>query len=222
MPKPYILIAAPTHREMEFLFEKSQTTNGIASIETPDAIFHLLVSGIGSALTAFSLAKALQHRSYNMAFQLGIAGSFDEKHPIGSLVKVGSDVFADLYLDDNGKPLYLHDAGFESFNRFPFQKSVLNPDLSLFEHIELPTVNSITVNTATGTDEKRKFWQQQMQCDIETMEGAAFYYACLMEKVPCVQIRAISNMVGARDTSSWKIDEAIRNLGIYFLSLQKI
>jgi futalosine hydrolase len=219
MHKPYILIASATQLEMAFLLKKSKTIDGVETIETPKAIFHLLVSGIGSAITSFSLAKAFGRFKYQRAIQLGIAGSFDPKFPIGSLVKVGRDVFADLYFDNNGQPLYLHQAGFENFNRFPFQKSMLIPDLSLFNQIDLPTVNAITVNTTTGTDSKRKFWLHQMQCDIETMEGAAFYYVSMMENVPRVQIRAISNMVGARDTQKWKTDEAISNLEKLFSTI---
>jgi futalosine hydrolase len=37
------------------------------------------------------------------------------------------------------------------------------------------------------------------------MEGAAFFYVCLMEKVPFIELRAVSNEVGERDKSQWDI-----------------
>lgn len=218
MAKPNILITASTHREISFLPDKVQKEGDLYRIEIPDCVCYLHISGIGSALTAFSLGKLFQQQRFDRAYQLGIAGSFSDKFPIGSLVKISSDVFADLYLDDNGTPLFLHEAGFDSFNRFPFQKGILKSDEKPFLHIELPQVTAITVNTATGTAEKRDFWRKQFNPDIETMEGAAFYYACMMQLIPCMQIRAVSNMVGPRDTKSWNIPLAMQNLGDFFVT----
>ena len=41
------------------------------------------------------------------------------------------------------------------------------------------------------------------------MEGAAFFYACRMAEVDALQLRGISNYVGVRDRSTWKMGEAI-------------
>ena len=48
--------------------------------------------------------------------------------------------------------------------------------------------------------------------DIESMEGAALHYVCLLQKVPFLQLRSISNKVGVRDKTKWKIKTAIDNL----------
>jgi futalosine hydrolase len=48
--------------------------------------------------------------------------------------------------------------------------------------------------------------------DIESMEGAAIFYVCLLEKVPFLEIRGISNYVDIRDTDKWDIPTAIENL----------
>jgi len=47
---------------------------------------------------------------------------------------------------------------------------------------------------------------------VESMEGAAFHYACLLEKIPFFQLRSISNYVEVRDKSKWKIPLAIQQL----------
>jgi futalosine hydrolase len=44
------------------------------------------------------------------------------------------------------------------------------------------------------------------------MEGAAFHYVCMHMNVPFLQVRSISNMVGERDKSKWKMKDAISNL----------
>lgn len=47
---------------------------------------------------------------------------------------------------------------------------------------------------------------------IESMEGAALHYVCLMEKIPFLQIRSISNHIGERDKRKWNMKEAILRL----------
>jgi futalosine hydrolase len=50
------------------------------------------------------------------------------------------------------------------------------------------------------------------QADLESMEGAAFFYACLAEGVPFIEIRSVSNYVAERDKSYWNIPLAIQKL----------
>ena len=44
------------------------------------------------------------------------------------------------------------------------------------------------------------------------MEGAAFFYACLLAKIPFLEIRSISNYVEARNRETWNLPLAINNL----------
>ena len=44
------------------------------------------------------------------------------------------------------------------------------------------------------------------------MEGAAFHYACIQENIAFLQIRSISNFVGERVKTNWKMKEAIESL----------
>ena len=53
---------------------------------------------------------------------------------------------------------------------------------------------------------------EKFNADIESMEGAAFHYVCLLRKANFVQIRSISNIVGERDKTKWKMKEAIASL----------
>jgi futalosine hydrolase len=51
------------------------------------------------------------------------------------------------------------------------------------------------------------------------MEGAALHYVALCEKIPFLQLRAVSNYVGERDKNKWALREAIANLN---MELQRI
>jgi futalosine hydrolase len=44
------------------------------------------------------------------------------------------------------------------------------------------------------------------------MEGAALHYYCMQKGVSFLQIRSISNEVGVRNKTQWKMKEAIENL----------
>jgi futalosine hydrolase len=74
-------------------------------------------------------------------------------------------------------------------------------------------VSGITVNTVHGDEESIARVRERFDPDVETMEGAAFMYACLIHGVPFAQVRAVSNMVERRNRAAWKLDEAISNLG---------
>jgi len=73
-------------------------------------------------------------------------------------------------------------------------------------------VRAITVNAATGSEKTRRMHLEKFNPDIETMEGATFFYICSQENIPFLALRAISNMVERRNKSNWKIPLALNNL----------
>jgi futalosine hydrolase len=78
--------------------------------------------------------------------------------------------------------------------------------------VDLPKVAGITVQTVSGRKETNKERFRIFSPEVESMEGAAFFYVCLMEGIPFIEIRAISNYVGERDKSKWEIPFALKNL----------
>jgi futalosine hydrolase len=80
-------------------------------------------------------------------------------------------------------------------------------------------VKGLTSNTAHGNQVQIDKLINKFEADIETMEGAAFFYVCLMEKVNFIEIRAISNYVESRDTSKWNIPIALENLTAFMIRL---
>ena len=53
------------------------------------------------------------------------------------------------------------------------------------------------------------------------MEGAALHYVCLMEKIPFIQLRSISNYIGERNKKKWNMQESINNLNEHLIRLIK-
>ncbi|MDQ1332069.1 MAG: futalosine hydrolase, partial [Bacteroidota bacterium] len=102
----------------------------------------------------------------------------------------------------------------EDPDRFPFKEGkilVENKYIKLnLRHLK--HVNAITVNAASGSAEIIKKLYEKYNPDIESMEGATFFYICCGREIPFVAMRSISNRVEPRDKDKWNIPLALKNL----------
>ncbi|MFN2437905.1 MAG: hypothetical protein ABR503_01815, partial [Chitinophagaceae bacterium] len=73
-------------------------------------------------------------------------------------------------------------------------------------------VNAVTVNEITTDKKRMTYYKNRLDVNIETLEGAALHYVALMENIPFLQLRAISNYIGERDKTRWMLKESITNL----------
>ncbi len=159
---------------------------------------------------AFHLGKILG-RKYDLAINAGVAGSFRRSISPGTVVNVVKDSFADLGAEDGEKFLTLREMGLakgaslKAQGRWKGSKILSN----------LSKVDSITVNTVHGNAANIKKIIRKFNPDIESMEGAAFFFACNNFKMPCIQIRAVSNYVERRNKKAWKLMPAIENLNAF-------
>jgi futalosine hydrolase len=175
----------------------------------------ILVTGVGSISTAWSLKQWIStNEKPHLAINAGIAGSYREDVFIGDVVMPVSDCFADSGIEDGDDFLTLAEAGLAGADEFPFRNGLLSADprYSVPMNSILKAVRAITVNTATGSELTRTKLLQKFNPDIETMEGATFFYLCIRENIPFLAIRAISNQVETRNKSKWNIPLALDNL----------
>jgi futalosine hydrolase len=170
----------------------------------------VLVSGIGLTAATWSITRQLQLKKYGLAIQAGIAGCFNRQLPLGSVVSVGSDTIADQGVLENKVFKTVFDMKLAPENRPPYKKGWLqNPHRELLKKTGLKMVKSISVNEITTGRARIKLLQDKYGAVAESMEGAAFHYACLMEGVPFVQVRSLSNYTGERNKGRWKMKESI-------------
>ena len=150
----------------------------------------------------------------DLAINAGIAGSFNDRLNIGDVVMPVSDCFADAGVEDGENFLTLSESGLISANDFPYKDGLLYTDTRYNEKMKsiLEPVRAITVNTATGSETTRGKLLKKFNPDIETMEGATFFYICSREDIPFLALRAISNKVESRNKNNWNIDLALHNL----------
>jgi futalosine hydrolase len=176
---------------------------------------HVLVAGVGSVSTAWEMQKWISVNDKPLlAINAGIAGSYMQDINIGDVVMPVTDCFADAGIEDGNHFLTLSEAGLVSPDEFPFRKGLIHADPALTGLLKgiVKPVRAITVNTSTGSDATRSRLADKFNPDIETMEGATFFYICSREKIPFLALRAVSNMVEIRNKNNWDIKLALHNL----------
>lgn len=179
--------------------------------EKNDLSIELCITGVGMVSTAFVLGQ-LSNRKFDYVLNVGVAGSFGQ-FTNGTIVQVMSDCFSELGAQD--------EAAFLPIDEMGFGKQQILPELSfaLPAQFQIPTAAGITVNTVHGHTKTIEEIVKRLNPDVESMEGAAFFYACNQATWHCAQIRAISNQIEKRDKNKWQMREAIDALNDYLLKL---
>jgi futalosine hydrolase len=174
----------------------------------------VLVCGVGMVATAAWCSRVLTGGRFDLALNLGVCGSFRTALQPGAVVHVVSDRLVELGTEDGDAFLPVDEMGLLRKDEFPFKDGRLvneaPPPLALLTTLQ--PVDGITVNTVHGNDRSIRDVTERFHPDVETMEGAAFMYSCLIHDVPFAQLRAVSNIVERRNRPAWKLDEAIAAL----------
>lgn len=196
------LIAAPTELEVDALRHKV----------IPSGRFDFLVTGVGPVESAISLTRLLEAKRAGAVILFGIGGAYtgsgvsildiclaEEEHfgDIGIALDDGVHGFADETL--TGK------RGFDLGNSLSSRLRVHLMDLG----IPFRSGPFVTVHACSGTLRRGNSLRDRYHAICENMEGAAVARVCGLYGLPMVEVRCISNMVEDRDTSRWKIDEAV-------------
>lgn len=173
----------------------------------------ILISGIGLTATTYHLIKQIQLKKYHLAIQAGVAGSFDQDCRLGSVLAVKQDTIADQSVVELKKLKTVFDLNLVPADQYPFQNGWLkNSDTALLKSTGLKLVKGISVNQISTDNRMINFYREKFAPVTESMEGAAFHYVCLAEKIPFLQIRSISNYIGERNKKNWDMMTSIQNL----------
>ena len=197
-----ILIAAATAAEVAPV---------VARLGPSSDRHELLITGVGMVATAARCSRALAKARFDVALNLGVCGSFDAALLPGTVAHVTSDRIAELGAEDGDTFLSidaLHLLGPEDRAEIVNANPPDSPRLRA-----LPAVRGITVNTVHGRESSIGEVVKRFRPQVESMEGAAFMFACTIEGVRYAQLRAVSNAVERRNRQAWKLDEAIAALG---------
>jgi futalosine hydrolase len=129
------------------------------------------------------------------------------------VVHVVSERFGDLGVEEaDGRFTDLFELGLLESSQKPYVNGLLyNPGAS--ESRFLPPVKGLTVHKVHGNETSiAAIRQKYPDAQVESMEGAAFFYGCLQSDVSFLEIRGISNYVEPRNREAWQLPLAIEHL----------
>ena len=190
-----LLVVAATEFELSAARERLR---GVAGVD-------FATTGVGMLPTAYCLTRLLARKGYDWVFSVGIAGALADV-ALGEAVVVAREAVADCGVETaTGAVQPLPPA---------LQSSVALTcpyvhDFPLLQHVK--KVAGVTVNLLT--ENATRVAARRAAAEVETMEGAAFFYVCLREGVSFLQLRGISNRVGVRDKQLWRTAEALDSVG---------
>ena len=214
----HVLVVAATDAEIApFVAELHDGADTGSRVRTYTRAGHavdVLTTGVGMVATAAWCSRALAQGGYDLALNLGVSGSFDRALAPGTSVHVVSDRIAELGAEDDDAFLTIQELKLLGENEFPFcDGRLVNATPPLNAALgRLRAVDGITVNTVHGNERSIAAVARRFNPQVESMEGAAFMYACLVQGLPFAQVRAVSNVVERRNRRAWKIVDAIDNL----------
>ena len=224
----HVILVAATEFEMLPFLNYCKKNLGVYEdhiFTTGDTYIHILITGVGITNTTYYLTRYLTQWSGLIAekptlvVQAGIAGAFDRTLSLGEVVEVSSETWGDLGVTEaDGSFTDVFEMGLLSPGEFPYNEGrLLRSGQALSD--KLRQVSGLTVNRVSGEAVEITALRSKYPCDIETMEGAAFFQVCLLEKVTFTALRAISNYITPRNKAEWEISLAIDNLNERLIQL---
>jgi futalosine hydrolase len=192
-----VLVVAATDAEVAAIRRGPHARRGV----------DFLVTGVGMVATAAKVSRTLALDRYDVALNVGVCGSFNPAFPPGAVVHVVSDRIAELGAQDGDEFLTLSDLNLPGEHVFT---STRRPKSAALD--ALPQASGITVNTAHGSEASIQDVARRFSPDVESMEGAGFMCACIVNDTLFAQVRAVSNAMERRNKDAWKLKGAIDSL----------
>ena len=151
-----ILLVAATAKEIGPFFEYYRDSKRVQNID-------ILITGIGLTAATYHLLKQINLKRPDLVIQAGVAGCFDKKIPLGTVVMVKKETIADqgviVPIAIGIKKLRtLFDLKLIPHDQFPFRNGWLENDHEILKTVKLRKVNAISVNEITTAMQKVKFF----------------------------------------------------------------
>ncbi|MGH7715419.1 MAG: futalosine hydrolase [Vulcanimicrobiaceae bacterium] len=171
----------------------------------PRGHVEMLVTGIGPVEAAAATSRALAASSPSVVINAGIGGGFRGRGAVGDAFAIETDHLAELGLED-GSPLAPLPGGVRLVQRTESDAGLLG----LCTGIGARIGSAITVATITTTDTRAESLAARFEAEIEAMEGFAVLRSAAVAGIPALELRGVSNLVGARERAGWDFDAGAR------------
>ncbi|HLV58831.1 MAG TPA: futalosine hydrolase [Natronosporangium sp.] len=186
----------------------------LAGLPSPSPVT-VAVTGVGPVAAAAGTARLLALAEaagtpYRTVVSAGIAGGFAGRAPVGATVLARRSIQADLGAQGPD--------GFLTLDQLGFGTVVADADKATLARLAAgipdPLVGDVlTVATVTGTAERAaELARAHPGALAEGMEGYGVACAAAAAGAAFAELRTVSNLVGPRDRSAWRVDEALAAL----------
>jgi len=202
--KQNILIVTAVERERDAVLQGLGQQRGI----------DVLVGGIGPIVSAVTTTQAMTKQRYELVINMGIGGGFRGKAELGSIV-VASEMVAAQFGVETPTGFRFADVNQLGSSKIVADKRLCEKFVHAFQAAGLKALMGpiLTVSTVTGTEATALELQRRVpNVTAEGMEGFGVATAGRLMQATVLEIRAISNIVGKRDKSKWRIDDALASL----------
>ncbi len=182
----------------------------------------VMITGVGPINAALAMGKALSTLKKNtLVINVGLAGSFNlEKAPLATSWRVTREIYPEYGLCD-GENVDAKALGFPQWN---------TPETVVWDEVQLPelfqlnevlrhcpiqgTATSVTVAGVTSCMARAaKLSAPFVEPLLENMEGFSIALACARYRIPLLEIRTVSNLVGTREAEYRSFDKAFVAMG---------
>lgn len=210
----YLIVAATVLEIAPFL-------DHLRNARAPGPETDILITGPGLTAATWAITHQVHTKRPELIIQAGVAGCFDKSISLGSVLAIRRELVADQVAEEKNQLKTVFDLGLAKPNQYPYKKGWLVNQSAFFKKTRLKKVTAISVNEISTSRKRISLYREKYDPVTESMEGAALHYVCLMEKIPFLQLRAVSNYVGERNKRKWELEYSIQQLNKALLTLLK-
>jgi futalosine hydrolase len=192
------------HYDFVICFSTDLEGNGLPTSIAGKSVA-LLRTGVGPVNAAFALTRFLSAHDASAVLNCGIGGVYPSSDlSPGDAVCAESETYGDLGADSPTGFLDMEALGFP----------VIASPAPVYNRLTLDLFPAkrraafVTCTTCTGTDAAARALVERTGGVVESMEGAAVVHVARLMGVKVGEVRGISNTVGNRERSAWRIPEA--------------
>ena len=197
------LILVPTELEFARLADQGGFPEGTGLVRT---------CGFGPVAAAARTSALLARLSPARVLLIGIAGSYDtRKLPVGTAAQFAESAIEGIGVGEGGRLLAPSALGFPQWPG-PTRAGAIHERLELAPPAAPRQDARLLLTTCAASDSPAQAAQRRARfpdAAAEDMEGFGVALACAMERVPLTIVRGISNEVGDREPSRWRIPSAL-------------
>jgi futalosine hydrolase len=235
MITPPILIASAVREEAAYLCDRLETPRAV-SIGGRDVVsgnicglpVRMLTTGPGQVNAVQALTAAIENERPALILQTGCAGGFEASGAgVGDIGIATEEIDAHLGIEARQAgfpleplpfPVARNDHG-EIRNRY-FVDGRLGARAEeiirrAFSDVGVRVLSGpfLTVSTITATDRTAFNYHTLFAPCMESMEGAGAAHVAIHYRLPFLEIRSASNLVGNRDRENWNLPLAFERCG---------